>query len=274
MHPFFGINGNTFYLEEFAQYIFDKFADNVFVYNLSALDREKLYDRYDFIVKSTNTINTGDIIISSFHILNNLDNEMINKVDKIFIMESANTFDMVNCIKHAKIFNAIKNRKKFYLLTQPEFTKVINSAIFEDRIININRGFYFNHYIHSNNNDNVDNWLLYTNDTANYIYKKDIICDTIKYCNANKLKYIDSKKIVNNYNPANTYKGLLYLRQKDFMPRLPYEFWFYNKPVIFFDISDGLLRVFNETEIPLYTEIIKNNTMITDLTNMIKEISC
>ena len=43
-------------------------------------------------------------------------------------------------------------------------------------------------------------------------------------------------------NPAQKYKGLIYFRYHDYMPRLPYEFWYYNKDVKLLKISDGLQK--------------------------------
>lgn len=51
--------------------------------------------------------------------------------------------------------------------------------------------------------------------------------------------------------PEFIYKGLIYNRYHDYIPRLPFEFWNNNKPVYFTDISDGLYRML--PNIPLTT---------------------
>lgn len=271
IHPFFSaknIDGNFFYLEEIAQYIFDTINKNIFILNNSSINRKDLYERYNFIINETKEINNKDIIICSMHSIPFV-LENINKIDKIFIVESANTVNINTYFKQSILFNMFKYRNKFYLLSQKEFSKINTSLFFENRIINIIRGFYFKYYKISNKQSN--EWLLYNNITDTDIQDNSTINITKEYCVKNNITYINSSDIV-NLNPANYYYGLLYVRKKDFMPRIPYEFWFYNKPVIFFDISSGLLIKYDKKELPLYTEIVKNNFMKVDLSNLMELI--
>ena len=62
------------------------------------------------------------------------------------------------------------------------------------------------------------------------------------------------------------------MRKKDYMPRLPYEFWYYDKPVMFFDLSDGLLRKTNT--LVLHTPTIRKDLIsICSLYNIISFIN-
>lgn len=56
------------------------------------------------------------------------------------------------------------------------------------------------------------------------------------------------------YNPEHAYKGLLYTRYYDYMPRLPFEFWHAGKPVYFADVSSGMMRLLNRV-IPFHQEL-------------------
>ena len=76
---------------------------------------------------------------------------------------------------------------------------------------------------------------------------------------------IDVKGI---YDPWNEYKGLIYVRNKDYSPRMPFEFGYAGKETICFDLSNGLrtlaedvvlykpqiIRTKKELNVPLFLE--------------------
>ena len=217
------INGNIFYLEELAQHLEDIYNLDVYVLNLNKnqFDRKKLLVRYNSIVKETETILYGDIVISTVHALKYIINN-IDKIYKVFIMNSANAYKIfINYnITNNNIF-----KSKIYLLHEYPFTNKMEKIGIFKKVLSIKRGFYFDRYIKSSKSNN--KFLIYSN----------------------KFDY----KI---YNYDSMISGLLYIRFKDFMPRLPYEFWYENKPVVFFDISDGIK--IKCTNIMKYDIIIKD----------------
>lgn len=250
------ITGNFFYLEEIAQYIMD-IGFSVTVLNHSNVDRNDLSNRYSRNVPGACCFEKGDVVITSHQgiafLLKNID-----KIDRIFIINSANTHLLYanNTLNSKHVSKLLRNKNKFYLCYQSNFeTESINFELFRNRLVNIKRGFYFNNYICQSSNNN--RYLLYSNHPGSVIdiySDSEAITEAKDYCYRNDMCYdiIDSK--FSSYNPAAIYSGLLYVRKKDYMPRLPYEFWHYNKPVIFFNISDGIRNM--EIDIELRKQIV------------------
>lgn len=258
------ITGNFFYLEEIAQYVMD-IGLSVVVLNHSGVNRNNLLDRYARNALEMCCFEKDDVVITSHQgiafLLKNID-----KIDKIFIINSANTHLLYtnNTLNSKHVSKLLQNKNKFYLCYQSNFeTESINFELFRDRTIKIKRGFYFNNYITRQPNTNNSAYLLYSNYPGNAI---DIYSDTMAitaakdYCCHSNIEYDVIDGNFSNYNPAATYSGLLYVRKKDYMPRLPYEFWHYNKPVIFFDVSDGIRNMGIDVELKKPIIVNTNNS--------------
>lgn len=276
-HPYNSkLCGNVFYLEEIAQYLQTKF-DNVYVINSSIIDRNCLLSRYTKLTPEVYSFEKDDCVICSYYAIDELI-KYINNLTKIFVICSADTHLM---LKSRYMLKLLFNNKKFYLCYQPGFeTEALNLNTFKNRILSIVRGFYFENYVskHSKYINN-EKYLIYSNKLNNInkykYYTKDTYKKCIEYCIGNNIKYdeIDDKFI--SYNPAAEYMGLLYIRFKDYMPRLPYEFWYYNKPVIFLDISDGLknMNINIKPDIPIINnDCLKLNRLNINLDSVVKEI--
>lgn len=270
------ITGNFFYLEEIAQYIMD-IDLNVAVLNHSNIDRNNLSARYTKNAPGTSCFEKGDVVITSHQgiafLLKNID-----KIDRIFIINSANTHLLYtnNTLNSRYVSKLLCNKNKFYLCYQSNFeSESINFELFRNRTVKIKRGFYFSNYICQQDAYN-NRYLLYSNypGSAIDIYSNSIVIDEAKdYCQHNDIEYDIIENMFSNYNPAATYSGLLYVRKKDYMPRLPYEFWHYNKPVIFFDISDGIRNMEIDVELkkPMIIDITDSKYQI-NLDNLLELI--
>jgi len=257
------VNGNIYYLEELAQYLeLEEHMDTVYVYNISDnFNRKKYYsDRYTFINKEIRKLKSNDVLITDTNALEKLfikEPTFINDIKYCFIMNDSKThLEIINI--YTDNFSIINNNiEKFYLLVERKFeTDSLQHLLFKNRIIYFTRGFYFNQYV-SKTNHYDDNWFVYDilNGTA---YINDTTYKEIaKFCRINH--YATVIKRSKFYHIANSHMGLFYIKHKDYMPRLPYEFWYYKKPVVFFDRSDGLLKRFRKDELPLYLPIIRTN---------------
>ena len=249
------INGNFFYNEEISQY----FSDNGYtclILNHSGIDRNSLKERYLFFNDECSELTANDCLVIPYYgvrfALQNVD-----LLSKILVISSSNISQIFDVLSNSERIEFLRNKKKFALLYQKNFEPDKNIIDKFGACIDIQRGFYFKHYV-AKDKFASNKYLLYTsncNQMNRYFYhhrEVEKICR--EYCNDNKIKYdiIDSK--FNTMNPANFYDGLLYVRYKDYMPRLPYEFWFYDKPVIFFDISDGIKNM-HLGNIPLLEKI-------------------
>lgn len=270
------ITGNFFYLEEIAQYIMD-IGLNVAVLNHSSIDRNNLSVRYTRNAPGTCCFEKGDVVITSHQgiafLLKNVD-----KIDRIFIINSANTHLLYinNTLNSKYVSKLLRNKNKFYLCYQSDFeTDSINFELFRNRTVKIKRGFYFNNYVCQPSIDN-SKYLIYHNYPGNAIdiYSDNEVADEAKnYCQHNGIEYDIIESMFSSYNPAAIYRGLLYVRKKDYMPRLPYEFWYYNKPVIFFDISDGIKNMGIDVELKKQVIIdITDSKYHINLDNLLKLI--
>ena len=273
-HPYNSkLCGNIFYLEEIAQYLQTKF-DNVYVINNSIIDRSCLVSRYTKLTPETYSFEKDDYVICSYYAIDDLI-KYIDNLAKIFIICSADTHLM---LKSRYILKLLANNKKIYLCYQHGFeTEALNLSIFKNRTLSIVRGFYFENYV--NKCINNEKYLIYSNKLNNInkykYYTKDNYKKCIDYCMSNNIEYNEVDNNFISYNPASEYVGLLYIRFKDYMPRLPYEFWYYNKPVIFLDISDGLknMNIDIKPDIPIINDdCLKLNRLNINLDSVVKEI--
>ena len=105
-------------------------------------------------------------------------------------------------------------------------------------IIPIIRGLYFDNFKTLPSNNNVYFFHDIKHPSIN-VYDKYSYDRAIQYLDDLQLEYKCSGESI---NPSAEYEGLIYFRFHDYMPRLPYEFWYYNKEVILLEISDGLKK--------------------------------
>lgn len=205
----------------------------------------------------------------------------------IYLVNSRNTYEAVNASKKDMFKNADNYRiyKKMYVLCTPGYEcKIRDENVFRNRYIDIIRGFYFNHYLDGIESN--DTWLIHNSydDNTENRYDTQLVSNAEKLLESLGEKYIHITDTEVDYsvyndvnsaidwNPANTYKGTVYIRHNDYMPRLPYEFWHYNKPVIFLAISDGIEKAFGNS-IELQKKIIMKDTLEMDLTNLVRHLS-
>lgn len=257
------ITGNVFYIEELAQYLEQIYNLDVYVYNVSKLyDRNLLLERYKYIVKETYHIQDNDIIystMSAFCELIKLQPININKLNKIYIINNLNILNTIRM--NLKYFLSMTD--KFYLMVDPLYYNGSEKfSLFKDRIIHYQRGIYFKNYIERKQITNT--YIVYYSYAHQFEYDLNLYLNKIDtYCQINNIEYmIGQDTDFQSYNIANIYGGLLYCRKKDYMPRIPYEFWYYNKPVVFFEHSEGI-ETRLQCSLPLEQKII--NTTLPEL---------
>lgn len=273
-HPYNSkLCGNIFYLEEIAQYLQTKF-DNVYVINNSIIDRSCLLSRYTKLTPEVYSFEKDDYVICSYYAIDDLI-KYVDNLAKIFVICSADTHLI---LKSRYVLKLLANNKKIYLCYQHGFeTEALKLGIFKNKTLTIVRGFYFENYV--NECINNEKYLIYSNKLDNInkykYYTKDAYKKCIDYCINNNIKHDEIDNNFISYNPASEYVGLLYIRFKDYMPRLPYEFWYYNKPVVFLDISDGLknMNIDIKPDIPIINnDCLKLNRLNINLDSVVKEI--
>lgn len=265
------LSGNVFYLEELAQYLEKEYNLDVYVYNVCKLnDRKLLLERYNCIVKETDFLYNDDIIFTTVNGLIDAmqtNHNLLKKVYKIIVISNASIMSKFK--KYIKLFftKFLKYSYKFYLLIDPLYYNGSEKLkLFENRVIHYTRGFYFNRY---SNECTIDNrYLLYYTKVEDYDIQP-YFNEIEKYCYNNKLQYLyGNEDNFKSYNAASIYAGLFYTRTVDYTPRFPYEFWYYSKPVVFFNRSDGLLKRYSELELPLKRPIIHTNIFELKMENM------
>lgn len=95
-----------------------------------------------------------------------------------------------------------------------------------------------------------DKWFIYAryNDPRmKNATNSEILEKAIAYCKNHNMEYTIDTKVI--YDPWNEYKGLIYTRNIDYSPRMPFEFGYANKETICFDISDGLNTLADNVEL-------------------------
>lgn len=165
-------------------------------------------------------------------------NNLINRIPKIYLLNADGIFTLFKnyimmdwklCLKYKRIVN------KIYLLHELGFE---NDFYFKSglKIAPIVRGLYFNNFKITNIISENKYFMFTVKHSTITTHSDDDVLYAKKYCISNSLQY--DEFYVNN--PAEIYKGLIYFRFHDYMPRLPYEFWYYNKEVKILKLSDGL----------------------------------
>lgn len=257
------ITGEVFYLEELAQcFEFQEYIKNCFVYNVSTNSRKILKDRYINISKETKKIYNNDIIFSDVSNLDLLITMVPNVLDLckfVLVINTNKTYRALASFMANHHKNILNNRQKFYLLLEQKFeTKSKDHMLFKNKFIYYMRGFYFENYKYDILQDEVSKelWFLSNKIEKDEYIKEDTMQSVERFCRLYNYTYTDERI---TYNPIQKYAGLFYIKSKNFMSRLPFEFWNHKKPVIFFDRSTSLLKKYEETELPLYLPVMKDN---------------
>lgn len=238
------LRGTYFYAEELAQYWYDQIDKNIEV----CLTRSgaSMDERYTWVAPRFNKEESecGVLVVNWVHDIKEIDHKLFESARVVLFVNSANLDSFLRkCfIESLELMDRI--RKKSYLLLEPGFeTKTLSFSIFNDRVIPIRRGFYFKYYTPPKLPQTQD-WFLYSNDYITYEKETHVsnrkVIIAKNYCKQNNIPYVHDK--YESANPGNYYSGMLYTRFMDYMPRLPYEFWHYKKPVVLCDISDGLAK--------------------------------
>lgn len=238
------LRGTYFYAEELAQYWYDQIDEKVEV----CLTRSgiSIDERYNWVAPryNPNEPECDVLIVNWVHYIEEIDHRLFESAHYVLFVNSANLDSFITKCYTSSLELMDSIRKKSYLLLEPGFeTRTINFSIFKDRVIPIHRGFYFKHYS-SHQDPQTPNWYLYSNDyitqeKETHVSNRKVIIAK-NYCKQHSIPYVHDQ--YESSNPGNYYSGMLYTRFMDYMPRLPYEFWYYKKPVVLCDISDGLYR--------------------------------
>lgn len=268
------LRGTYFYGEELAQYWYDNVSTDVSVF--LAQDGIDVSERYTWLAPRTTDLECDLLLFNWVANLAEVPQSLLFSAKKICFLNSANldAFFEKALVDHLDTLASI--RSKSYLLMEPGFeTKTTDLPFFEtNKVIPIHRGFYFNYYSPLGENKTT-NWYLYSNDYVTQFRELHVNNRSIIAAKnfAKTHNYLYTHDTYDSANPGNFYPGMFYTRYMDYMPRLPYEFWFYKKPVVLLDVSDGLIKRGVTKEL-LYKELILDESCfpkwdITHLLNII-----
>lgn len=187
--------------------------------------------------------------------------DMLKNANKLFYLITDGSDDCFKSIKYNsfKIIDLRHIFKKIQFLYDPDLPNPIkNFEIFrKNEKIKCSWGIY-SKYFKRYDNVSTEDYFIYAryNDDrvpgiSTYTEKSKLDL-AIAYCNSNNYTWVLDSKLY--LDPWNRYKGLIYTRNIDYSPRLPFEFGAVNKPTICFDISPGLKTLANNVE--LYKSII------------------
>lgn len=244
------VNGVIFYMIEMMQYIRDTYNIDIVELldiNMEEATRFSVYSRYDKTGRFITTDKITEPVQHMFMSFNSLEyllknvwlfHDVVKHVKKIYLLNADGTHRIwQRCIK-SNVFGLKKLHGKISLLTENGFENEFLESNANLSVIPIVRGLHFDHFEPKKQSQN-NAYFLHTIQHGNIVTHTQQDLDlAYRYCKENDIEY--SEEYVPN--PANTYKGLIYFRPHDYMPRLPYEFWYYNKPVILLKTSDGLQK--------------------------------
>jgi len=242
------ISGVQYYMIEMMQFLKDKYnIQNIkeLINPLTETNRNIVHSRYTYNFDTILELNVkvDKLFVSMNSLLYLLQSNMyqyiLDNVKQIYLL---NADGILELFKHnIKQDNTLMKKykkisKKMCLLHEPgfenDFYKKCNL-----KVIPIVRGLYFKYFKKFINVS--DKYFMFTvlHKTI-YTHTKEDLQKAQKYCLEQNIEYTTEHCI----NPASQYKGLIYFRYHDYMPRLPYEFWYYNKDVRLVQISDGLQK--------------------------------
>ena len=243
------ISGVPYYMMEMMQFLKDKHnIHNIkeLVNPLTETNRNIVHSRYTY---TFDTITSIDIHIDKLFVSMNslvyllqskLYDSILHNVDKIYLLNADGILELLkNTIvsSNVPVLSRYKHiAKKMYLLHEPGFENdfYVRANL---KTIPIIRGLYFNNFKEYNIHTDMHFMFTVQHNTI-YTHTEEDIQKAQTYCIENNITYTTAHTI----NPAQEYKGLIYFRYHDYMPRLPYEFWYYNKDVKLLKVSDGLQK--------------------------------
>lgn len=243
------ISGVPYYMMEMMQFLKDKHnIHNIkeLVNPLTETNRNIVHSRYTYTFDTITSIDAhvDKLFVSMNSLLyllqSKLYDSVLHNVDKIYLLNANGILELLkNTIvsSNTPVLSRYKHiTKKMYLLHEPGFENdfYIQSNL---KTIPIIRGLYFNNFkeydIHT------DMYFMFiVNHITTISHTEEDMQKAQTYCIENNITYTTAHTI----NPAQEYKGLIYFRYHDYMPRLPYEFWYYNKDVKLLKVSDGLQK--------------------------------
>ncbi len=257
----FILNGTFFHVYEIGLYLQDLGVD---VYFLTAKHDIDFYSkRYNKTLKTISLKNYPRHItkynVLSYNIYNNHQFYLIfKKAQNIYHLITDGSLYCFQTCKDKWKSRSLEYLKRIIFLYDKELPNPIeNEKIFItnkkyecswgicDKYYNITNEECDDYFIYARYNDSrMEGISTYSN--------KETIDKAIHYCKENNISYVlDTKKC---FDPWNKYKGLIYTRNVDYSPRLPFEFGIANKYTICFDTSPGLRTLAEECS--LYKPIV------------------
>lgn len=242
------ISGVQYYMIEMLQFLKDKYhIQNIkeLVNSLTETNRNIVRSRYThtFDMIETLDMKVEKLFVSMNSLLYLLQSDLyqcvLNNVKQIYLLNADGILELFQL--YIKQDNTLMKKykkisKKIFLLHEIGFENDFSKKC-HLHIIPIIRGLYFKYFKNSCNI--FDKYFMF--DVLHktiYTHTEKDLQKAHQYCLEQNIEYTTEHCI----NPASQYKGLIYFRYHDYMPRLPYEFWYYNKDVRLVQISDGLQK--------------------------------
>jgi len=256
------INGTFFHVYELGLYLQDRGVDVYFITVKS--DKDFYSIRYTKTLKKITLKNYTEHIIKKYNVLAyNIYNDyqfyqILKKAQNIYHLITDGSLYCFQSCKNKWESRSLEYIKRIQFLYDVDLPNPIeNEKIFMkntkhkcswgiyDKYYRITHEECNDYFIYARHNDNrMEGILTYSNTNK--------VEEAIQYCEENNISYVlDTKKC---FNPWNKYKGLIYTRNIDYSPRLPFEFGIANKHTICFDTSPGLRTLAEDCS--LYKPII------------------
>jgi len=260
-----GVSGMCFYPLEMMQALYDTLHIPTEEYIIpQEKNIRQLYfnNKYTFLFPEMTSIEKNDIFFTTVnlftYLLENNPSVLIN-AKVIYIINAFKTFEVLKKWfkknQHALLLLS-KLFSKIFLLSEEGFeNSLLNVRWFHNEVINIKRGIYTN-YWKQHANTRVDSYYVYRRYDIGEMEHSETWPKAKQWLVDNHKRYLTGRFST----PEHVCSGFVYLRYVDYMPRLPFEFWFYDKPVILFDISDGLKKKVTTQDLPLRQPFVLNKS--------------
>lgn len=260
-----GVSGMCFYPLEMMQCLKDMLDIETVEFVLpEEMHIHDLYfnNKYTALFPITNTIRKSDVLfltINLFVYLMETNPNILFDVKAIYIINAYRSLEVLikrffenqqNLVRMSRLID------KIFLLHEPGFENgLIDIHWFHKEVVNIKRGIYTK-YWRPDKDTKIDSMYVYRRYDIGEMEKPDTWFKARMWMEETKKRYVFGRF----QTPERVCSEFLYLRYIDYMPRLPFEFWFYEKPVTLFDISDGLKKKLPTVEFPLKEPFILNRS--------------
>ena len=240
------LNGTHVHMYEIALYLQDKGLD---VYFLSTTHNEDMINNYEerytktipiYTIDTLPQLHTYNIFCYRYYMNDNINRLYTNATSISYLITDGlknNEIDIQNY--SLSLMRKLYNNTTFLydplLPTETQYpnlyTNKVECSWGITNHLKIEDTHSDTYFIYARHNDTrIPGISTYSN--------TDKVNEAIDYCNKNDIQYVlDTKKC---FDPWNKYKGLIYTRNIDYSPRLPFEFGKANKPTLCFDTSPGL----------------------------------